>query len=61
MHSRRMTEAEARARIAAQNPQSQKVALADVVIDTSGSYEATEAQVRQAWTRLLDRQGNPRC
>ncbi len=65
MHSRHMPEDEARTRVAAQNPQADKIAFADVVIDTSGSYEATEAQVRQAWARLLAEQPGemrlPRC
>jgi dephospho-CoA kinase len=42
-------EAEARRRIAAQPPQSEKVARADVVIDNSGSLEATQVQVDAAW------------
>jgi dephospho-CoA kinase len=41
--------AEAERRIAAQPPQAEKVARADVVIDNSGDQAATEAQVRQAW------------
>jgi dephospho-CoA kinase len=53
VRSRRLTEAEARARVAAQNPQADKLARADVVVDTSGSYEATEAQVRRAWAQLF--------
>lgn len=43
--------AEAERRIAAQPPQAEKVARADVVIDNSGSREATAAQVRAAWAR----------
>lgn len=54
MRSRQMSEAEARARVAAQNPQAEKLACADVVIDTSGSYEDTERQVRQAWVRIAE-------
>ena len=42
-------EAEARRRIAAQPPQAEKVARADVVIDNSGTPEATRAQVEAAW------------
>jgi dephospho-CoA kinase len=38
------TEAEARARVAAQMPLADKVAMADHVIDNSGSLEATLAQ-----------------
>lgn len=46
------SEAEARQRIAAQPPQAEKVARADVVIDNSGMLEATRAQVDAAWARL---------
>ena len=42
-------EAEARRRIAAQPPQAEKVARADVVIDNSGTLDATNAQVDAAW------------
>jgi dephospho-CoA kinase len=50
-----MTAEEARARIAAQLPQERKVALADFVIDNSGSREALVAQVEELLPRL--RQG----
>ena len=40
-----LDEAEARARIAAQWPIGEKVARAGTVIDTSGTHEATDAQV----------------
>ncbi len=53
MHSRGLSEAEARARAAAQNSQQDKIARADVVIDTSGPLDETEAQVRRAWDALL--------
>lgn len=52
MRDRGMSEVEARRRIAAQPPQSEKVALADVVIDNSGALEETRAQVEAAWKRL---------
>lgn len=48
-----MTEQEARARMAAQLPQERKVALADFVIDNSGSREALLAQVEELLPRLL--------
>src|SRR4051794_11657773 len=51
--TRGMREDEARARIAAQPPQAAKVAQADVVIDNSGSLEATRRQVEAAWQALL--------
>jgi dephospho-CoA kinase len=44
--------AEAERRINAQPPQSEKVAKADVVIDNSGTVEATRAQVLAQWQRL---------
>jgi dephospho-CoA kinase len=42
----------AAARIKAQPPQEEKVALADVVIDTDGLMSDTEAQFMMAWERL---------
>ncbi|MCL4504833.1 MAG: dephospho-CoA kinase [Chloroflexi bacterium] len=51
-HSRGMSEAEARSRVAAQNPQSEKLRRADVVIDTSGTHEQTRRQVRAAWLKI---------
>jgi dephospho-CoA kinase len=50
--TRGMSEAEARARIAAQPPQAEKVAQADVVIDNSGSIEQTRRQVEAAWRAI---------
>jgi dephospho-CoA kinase len=50
--TRGMREDEARARIAAQPPQAAKVAQADLVIDNSGSLEATRRQVEVAWQAL---------
>lgn len=49
---RGMDETEARGRIAAQAPQADKVAQADVVIDTSGLMTDTEAQFADAWQAL---------
>jgi dephospho-CoA kinase len=43
---RGMTEAEARQRLAAQLPLEHKIARADHVIRTDGSYDETERQVR---------------
>lgn len=53
MRTRGMSEAEARMRIAAQPPQADKVAQADVVIDNSGTLEATRAQVDAAWRAIV--------
>jgi dephospho-CoA kinase len=62
MARNQLDRAEAERRIAAQPPQAAKVARADVIIDNSGSREATAAQVRAAWTthirpRLGERRG----
>src|SRR5205807_4414454 len=46
------SEAEARRRIDAQPPAAEKVARADVVIDNSGTHEATRARVAAAWAAL---------
>jgi dephospho-CoA kinase len=40
---------DARQRVAAQPPQSEKISLADVVIDTSGDIAGTRRQVEAAW------------
>ena len=52
MSSRSMSEAEALRRIAGQNPQSEKVKVADVVIDTHGALDQTRRQVQAAWARI---------
>lgn len=49
--------AEARRRVNAQPPQSQKIILADVVIDTSGDVMKTRRQVKAAW-QAIDKGGN---
>jgi dephospho-CoA kinase len=48
-----MSEAEARGRIATQMPIADKAALADYVIDNSGSRAETERQVRDVHRKLL--------
>lgn len=50
-----MTEADARARIAAQAPLDVKRAAADYVIDTDTSMDETARQVRSVWGALLAR------
>ncbi len=55
IQSRGMSEADARPRIAAQPPQHEKVAVADVVIDNSGTLEQTEQQVETAWREVQKR------
>ncbi len=52
MRSRHLTRAEALRRIHAQPPQAEKLARADVVIDTSGSLHETRAQVIAAWEAI---------
>ena len=47
-----ITEAEARARVAAQLPIEEKVRRADHVISTDGSYEETNRQVREGFAAL---------
>lgn len=49
---RGMPEADARTRIAAQPPQAAKVAVADVVIDNSGTLAETEQHVVRAYERV---------
>ncbi len=52
MQSRGLSRAEAEARIEAQPPQAHKVALADVVIDTSSDIATTRRQVLAAWSKI---------
>jgi dephospho-CoA kinase len=49
------TEAQARARIAAQHPLSAKVAAADFVIDNSGDLAATEGRVDEVLAAIRAR------
>ncbi len=52
MRDRQMSEAEARQRIEAQPPQSEKIRRAAVVIDNSGSLEETQQQVAAAFRAI---------
>lgn len=52
---RGMTEADARARMAAQASDEARAAVADVVIDNAGTPEELAAQVDVLWSRLLVR------
>ncbi|MGN6243853.1 MAG: dephospho-CoA kinase [Motilibacteraceae bacterium] len=54
---RGMTEADARARIAAQATREQRLAVADLVIDNSGTLEQLAAQVDVLWAELESRAG----
>lgn len=53
MAIRKLSRAAAEQRIAAQSPQAEKLAQADVVIQTGGSLAATRAQVKAAWSRFV--------
>jgi dephospho-CoA kinase len=56
LEARGMTEADARARIAAQATDEQRAAVADVVLDNSGTREALASQVDRFWAeRVLPR------
>ncbi|MEV8268100.1 dephospho-CoA kinase [Microbacterium sp. NPDC076911] len=50
---RGMDEAEADARIKSQVSDDARLAVADVVVDTTGTIEATEVQVAQVWDQLV--------
>jgi dephospho-CoA kinase len=52
---RGMTREEASARIASQVPDEARLAIADVVIDTSGELAHTEEQVDELWDRIATR------
>lgn len=58
---RGMTEADARARMAAQAPRSQRLATADVVLDNSGGFDELAAGVDGLWADLSARarRGSP--
>jgi len=53
--TRGLTEADARARIASQASDEERLALADVVIDTSTDMDATRRQVDELWDRVRPR------
>lgn len=53
IQSRGMSVEEAQQRIAAQPPQAERIAHANVVIDNSGTPEATRAQIKTAWQQVL--------
>ena len=60
MEGRGLSHEEAERRVLAQPPQEEKLALADVVIDTSVDLAETRAQVRAEWERLLRRHSDRR-
>ena len=51
--SRGLSETDARARLANQSPQAEKVAAADVVIDGSTPIADTRRQVSDAYARIV--------
>ena len=53
MADRGLSREAAELRVRAQPPQEEKVARADVVIDTSGTLDQTRAQVEAAWKRVV--------
>jgi dephospho-CoA kinase len=55
----RLTEAQALARIRSQMPIEEKRALAGIVIDNSGSLEATRLQTRRVYEDLAERARKP--
>ncbi len=57
MERDRLAEAAARQRLAAQMPQTEKLARADYVIDNSGSVAAALRQVEQLWAQLAGAAG----
>ena len=54
-----LSPADADRRISSQLPIEEKARRASHVIDTSGSFENTDRQVRELWTRLTGRLGSP--
>jgi dephospho-CoA kinase len=53
LEKRTMDEAEARRRIAAQNPQAEKLKRANVIINNGGDVDQTWKQVQSAWDNLF--------
>ncbi|MBA3534803.1 MAG: dephospho-CoA kinase [Ardenticatenales bacterium] len=53
MENRGWSEAEAQARLEAQAPIKERLHLADVIIENSGSLETLERQVSDGWERLI--------
>lgn len=51
--TRNMSEAEAIQRIDTQNPQSAKIAVADVVIHNTGTWENTVTQIHHHWQAII--------
>jgi dephospho-CoA kinase len=60
VHSRGMTEQDARARVAAQADRATRLAAADVVLDNSGDQDAIRDRVAALWLELTKRQNELR-
>lgn len=60
VHRRGMTREQAQARMAAQASRKDRLAIADIVIDNSGSLAELDRQVSDLWFELRRRAG-PRC
>jgi len=52
---RGLAEDQARARMAAQATREQRLAIADIVIDNSGTREDLDRQVAEVWANLVSR------
>jgi dephospho-CoA kinase len=61
VRTRQMDRAEAEHRIAAQAPDEQRLALADVVLDGSGDPEDLRTQVDELWERLVAERSDERA
>ncbi|GAA3544040.1 dephospho-CoA kinase [Kribbella ginsengisoli] len=55
---RGMTDAEAKARIASQATREQRLAVADLVVENSGSLDELDARIEELWPGLLSRAGH---
>ena len=53
MQARGLSRAEAETRVQAQNPQAEKLAHADVIIDTSSGIDDTNRQTLAAWSKVI--------
>ncbi len=53
MRTRRLSKADAHLRIEAQSPQSEKAALADVLIENNGTLDELYEQVQRYWESIL--------
>lgn len=59
MAGRNMTRDEAQQRVAAQGPQAEKMAQADIVIRNEGTYDDLWRQVEQAWNQVVPSETSP--